>query len=249
MKILVVDDEMPILELIKYNLQKEGFSVLTAENGAKALERARNDNPDLVLLDLMLPDMSGFDICRILRNDKSTSKIPIIMATAKTDDMDVVSGLDLGADDYITKPFSPKVLMARVRSVLRRVQEGSLAAGNSKGNVEPDGTVKVHGLKIIPDKFEVSYNGKIIVFSATEFAILLHLAKHPGRVFPRQQIINDIKGETYPATERSIDVQILNIRKKLVDATGNSLFQNIIETVRGVGYRMIEEQEVADEKD
>lgn len=249
MKILVVDDETPILELIKYNLQKEGFSVLTAENGAKALERAKNDNPDLVLLDLMLPDMSGFDICHILRNDKSTSKIPIIMATAKTDDMDVVSGLDLGADDYITKPFSPKVLMARVRSVLRRVQEGSLAAGNSKGNVEPDGTVKVHGLKIIPDKFEVSYNGKIIVFSATEFAILLHLAKHPGRVFPRQQIINDIKGETYPATERSIDVQILNIRKKLVDATGNSLFQNIIETVRGVGYRMIEEQEVADEKD
>ena len=123
MKILVVDDETPILELIKYNLQKEGFSVITAENGSKALEYARLDKPDLILLDLMLPDMSGFDICRILHNDKNTSNIPIIMATARTDDEDIVSGLDLGADDYITKPFSPKVLMARVRSVLRRSHE------------------------------------------------------------------------------------------------------------------------------
>ena len=122
MTILVVDDELPIIELIQYNLKKEGFDVLTAENGAQALELARSETPDLIILDLMLPDMGGFDICRILRNDTSTARIPIIMATAKTSDSDIVSGLELGADDYITKPFSPKVLVARVKSVLRRFQ-------------------------------------------------------------------------------------------------------------------------------
>ena len=123
MTILVVDDEIPIIELIKYNLQKEGFTVLTAENGTQALNLARTEKPDLMLLDLMLPDMGGFDICRILRNDTNTAHIPIIMATAKSADTDIVSGLELGADDYITKPFSPKVLVARVKTVLRRSQE------------------------------------------------------------------------------------------------------------------------------
>lgn len=242
MRILVVDDEMPILELIKYNLQKEGFSVLMAENGAKALDCARNDRPDLIVLDLMLPDMSGFDICRILRNDSSTAGIPIIMATARTEDSDIVSGLDLGADDYITKPFSPKVLVARVRSVLRRVQEGRSAGTSASGAVSGgDGGTRIHGLCIIPEKFEASYNGRPVAFSATEFSILLHLARNPGRVFSRQQLINDIKGESYPVTERSIDVQILSIRKKLVEAAGDSSVQNMIETVRGVGYRFAEE--------
>ena len=239
MKILVVDDETPILELIKYNLQKEGFSVITAENGSKALEYARLDNPDLILLDLMLPDMSGFDICRILHNDKNTSNIPIIMATARTDDEDIVSGLDLGADDYITKPFSPKVLIARVRSVLRRTHEkDEQTEGNS---ITKYATIKIHGFSIVPNKFEVTYAGKEIPFSATEFYIFRHLAENPGRVFSRQQIINDIKGETYPATERSIDVQILNIRKKILEVTQNPLLQDIIETVRGIGYRIVEE--------
>lgn len=239
MKILVVDDESPILELIKYNLQKEGFSVITAENGSKALEYARLDKPDLILLDLMLPDMTGFDICRILHNDKRTSNIPIIMATARTDDEDIVSGLELGADDYITKPFSPKVLIARIRSVLRRTHEKDEKIENdSSQNFD---IIRIHGFCIIPNKFEVTYDGKEIPFSATEFFIFRHLAENPGRVFTRQQIINDIKGASYPATARSIDVQIVNIRKKILEVTQNSLLQNIIETVRGIGYRIVEE--------
>lgn len=238
MTILVVDDELPIIELIQYNLKKEGFTVLTAENGARALELARSENPHLIILDLMLPDMGGFDICRILRNDSSTAHIPIIMATAKTSDSDIVSGLELGADDYITKPFSPKVLVARVKSVLRRFQEQpeQITATVQKTG----GTVSIHGLQIIPHKFEVTLNGAPIIFSATEFSILLHLARHPGQVFSRIQIINDIKGSSYPVTERSIDVQILSIRKKLAESADSPAFANMIETVRGVGYRFVE---------
>ena len=239
MTILVVDDEIPIIELIKYNLQKEGFTVLTAENGTQALNLARTEKPDLILLDLMLPDMGGFDICRILRNDTDTAHIPIIMATAKSADTDIVSGLELGADDYITKPFSPKVLVARVKTVLRRSQEQQ--ARQTSPQSKEDQLISIHGLSIIPHKFETSFKGIPIVFSATEFSILHHLASHPGRVFSRIQIINDIKGSSYPVTERSIDVQILSIRKKLAEAAGNPDAANMIETVRGVGYRFVEE--------
>ena len=238
MTILVVDDELPIIELIQYNLKKEGFAVLTAENGAQALELARTEKPDLIILDLMLPDMGGFDICRILRNDSSTARIPIIMATAKTSDSDIVSGLELGADDYITKPFSPKVLVARVKSVLRRFQEHPEQVTATAPKT--DGTVSIHGLQIIPHKFEATLNGSPIIFSATEFSILHHLARHPGQVFSRIQIINDIKGSSYPVTERSIDVQILSIRKKLAESADSPVFANMIETVRGVGYRFVE---------
>ncbi|AEE15619.1 response regulator transcription factor [Treponema brennaborense] len=247
MKILVVDDEMPILELVSYNLQKEGFSVVTAENGTKALQIARSEHPDLIILDLMLPDMSGFDICRILRNDKTTAVIPIVMATAKTEDTDVVSGLELGADDYVTKPFSPKVLVARVKNILRRAQEAK-PADTAASPFDRLQTVSRHFLVIKPEKFEVTVSGKQVQFSATEFAILLHLAQNPGRVFSRQQIINAIKGDSYPVTERSIDVQILSIRKKLSEAAGNDSAQNIIETVRGVGYRMTEDTGASGDK-
>ncbi len=241
MTILVVDDELPILELIRYNLQKEGFTVLTAEKGVQALEIARAAEPDLILLDLMLPDMGGFDICRILRNDETTVHIPIIMITAKSADTDIVSGLELGADDYITKPFSPKVLVARVRSVLRRTREQQEQADFAPK--QADDKIAIHGLVIVPHKFEVTLNGALIMFSVTEFSILYHLACQPGRVFSRQQIINDIKGTSYPVTERSIDVQILSIRKKLAEAAGNPSAANMIETVRGVGYRFAEDLE------
>lgn len=241
MTILVVDDELPILELIRYNLQKEGFTVLTAEKGVQALEIARAAEPDLILLDLMLPDMGGFDICRILRNDETTVHIPIIIITAKSADTDIVSGLELGADDYITKPFSPKVLVARVRSVLRRTREQQEQADFAPK--QADDKIAIHGLVIVPHKFEVTLNGALIMFSVTEFSILYHLACQPGRVFSRQQIINDIKGTSYPVTERSIDVQILSIRKKLAEAAGNPSAANMIETVRGVGYRFAEELE------
>ncbi|MBE6350854.1 MAG: response regulator transcription factor, partial [Spirochaetaceae bacterium] len=237
MEILVVDDELPILELIKYNLKKEGFSVTVAENGVDALTYARLNKPDLIVLDVMLPDMSGMDICRILRNDKETHAIPIIMATAKTEDADIISGLELGADDYVAKPFSPRVLIARIRSVLRRFQDLQIAQKENLPEIEEKPIISIHGIIINSDKFEITKNGKQVVLSATEFSILQHLAKNPGKVFSRQQIINDIKGSSYPATERSIDVQILSIRKKLAEVDGSDLNNSIIETVRGVGYR------------
>ena len=164
MKILIVDDEEPIRELIKYNVEKQKYETFTAENGQQALELCRNKNPDLVILDLILPDMSGLDICRIIRNDSSIKNIPIIMVTAKTEDSDIVTGLELGADDYVTKPFSPKVLLARIQSVLRR--KGEAFRSNS------DEDIKIRSLVISPLKHKVTQNGKEVELSATEFSIL-----------------------------------------------------------------------------
>ena len=231
MTILAVDDEIPILELLKYNLQKEGFNVILADCGTKAITLATVKLPDLILLDLMLPDMSGIEVCKELKKQETTATIPIIMVTAKTEDTDIVTGLETGADDYITKPFSPKVLVARIKNILKRV--------SPQGNQNNLPITEIHGLWMNPNKFEVTYNNKPIIFSATEFAILQHLARNSGIVFSRIQIINAIKGESYPVTERSIDVQILSIRKKLVEV-GNAETGNLIETVRGVGYRFKE---------
>ncbi len=238
-KILIVDDEVSILELLSYNIKKDGFNSITAENGSQALSLARREHPDLILLDLMLPDMSGLDVCRILRHDEQTEQIPVIMVTARTDETDIVKGLELGADDYITKPFSPKVALARIHSVLRR-------SGSVKNNTEKPGTINnntsdiitINGLMIDTARFKTQINGHPITLSATEFAILLYLAQNPGRVFTRHQIINAIKGDSYPVTDRSIDVQILSIRKKLGETDPE---KSIIETIRGVGYRMCEE--------
>ena len=231
MKILIVDDEEPIREIIKYNVEKQKYETFTAENGQQALELCRNKNPDLVILDLMLPDMSGLDICRIIRNDSSIKNIPIIMVTAKTEDSDIVTGLELGADDYVTKPFSPKVLLARIQSVLRR--KGEAFRSNS------DEDIKIRSLVISSLKHKVTQNGKEVELSATEFSILEFLARHKGQVFSRQQIINAVKGSSYPVTDRSIDVQILGIRKKIGDSPESS--NPFIETLRGVGYRICEE--------
>lgn len=234
--ILIVDDELPIRELLKYNLEKEGFTIYQAETGTQALEIARKKMPDLIILDLMLPDMSGLDICRIIKNDKPIAHIPIIMLTAKTEDSDIVGGLELGADDYITKPFSPKVLVARIQAVLRReeIKSDSKKLLPDDEKKQKSSIIKLQKLSINPEKFEVHVNDKLINFSATEFAILTLLASHPGHVFSRQKIINSIKGESYPVTERSIDVQILSIRKKLGKKA------KILETVRGVGYKINE---------
>lgn len=223
-KILAIDDEQPILELLRYNLEKDGFRVMTAGSGEDAMRIAKNEVPDLILLDLMLPGMSGLDVCRRLKENHSTADIPIIMVTAKTEDSDIVLGLELGADDYVTKPFSPKVVLARVRTVLRR---------RNRKPVEPEGEkVEHHGVSIDPIRHEVTSNGEPLVLSVTEFQILEYLARNPGRVFSRTQIISAVKGSSYPVTERSIDVQILSIRKKL------GARADIIETVRGIGYRM-----------
>ncbi|HSW61354.1 MAG TPA: response regulator transcription factor [bacterium] len=221
-RILLVDDEEDILNLVKYNLEREGFKVETVTSGEAAVRAARENVPDLILLDLMLPGMDGFDVCRILKNDKNVMKTPIVMLTAKGEDSDIVAGLELGADDYITKPFSPRVLIARVKAVLRR--DSKVKEGKSP-------LIKVDDMEIDTVRHRVAIGDESIDLTATEFDILVYLARRPGWVFTRSQIINGVKGDDYPVTDRSVDVQILNLRKKLGDAGAN------IETVRGVGYR------------
>ncbi len=226
-RILAVDDEPAILELERYNLEKEGFTVLTAKDGEEALRLAAAEQPELILLDLMLPRLSGLDVCRKLRENPLTSGIPVIMVTARTEDSDVVLGLELGAEDYVTKPFSPRVLVARVRTILRRK--------NRKAPVPEGKSTAIHGITIDPERHEIFSEGIPLLLSVTEFQILEYLAQNPGRVFSRNQIINAVKGGSYPVTERSIDVQILSIRKKLADKA------ELIETIRGIGYRMRDE--------
>jgi two-component system, OmpR family, alkaline phosphatase synthesis response regulator PhoP len=243
MDILVVDDEAPIRELIGYNIRKEGWHVLEAADGTQAVALALAHFPSLIVLDLMLSDMSGLDVCRILKSDARTARIPIVMVTARTEDADIVSGLELGADDYVIKPFSPRVLIARIRSVLRRaaaVTVNTLTEGNTNsGDAEDD--IKIHTLSISVKRHEIRVLNELVEFSATEFAILLFLARHVGQVFSRQQIINAVKGDSYPVTDRSIDVQILGIRRKIGDSAESKT--PIIETLRGVGYRMTDPAE------
>ncbi len=222
-KILVIEDEHDIRELISYNLESEGYDIIKAATGTEGVELARKKLPDLVLLDIMLPDIDGLEVCRKLKRDDSTKDIPIIMLTAKSEDSDVISGLELGAEDYITKPFSPRVLVARLRAVLRR---------NTDSHDSDTALIQVHEILIDIKKHEVTSSGQVINLSATEFAILSHLASNPGWVFSRNQIIDAVRGQNYPVTERSVDVQILGIRKKL-GSQGR-----YIETVRGVGYRL-----------
>lgn len=224
-RVLVIDDEEDILELVRYNLAKEGYRVQCVTSGEEALLRAREANPDVILLDLMLPGRDGLDVCRDLRASSSGASAAIIMLTAKGEDADVVTGLELGADDYITKPFSPRVLLARIRAVLRRKQQVA---------VDDSAVVKVRELTIDPARHEVLVKGNLVVLTATEFRILHFLSRRPGWVFSRDQIISAVKGDDYPVTDRSVDVQIAGLRKKLGRAG------NLIETVRGVGYRFKE---------
>lgn len=223
--ILVVDDEEDILDLIKYNLKQESYRVTCTTTGEQALSEARAIQPDLMLLDLMLPGLDGFEVCKILKNNPETSQIPIIMLTAKGEESDIVTGLELGAEDYITKPFSPKILIARIRAVLRRKR---------KPNNEESTSISIHNLVMHTNRFEVLVDGNPIDLTATEFHILHFLARHPGWVFTRSQIIDSVKGTDYPVTERSVDVQIVGLRKKL-RAAGQ-----YIETIRGIGYRFKE---------
>jgi two-component system phosphate regulon response regulator PhoB len=220
--ILVVEDDEDILELVRYNLSREGYQVTTAMAGEEALKNARSKQFDLVLLDLLLPGLDGLEICRILKSDSKTAHLPIIMVTAKGEEADIVSGLELGADDYVTKPFSPRVLVARVRAVLRRRSEPA------KDQTAP---IKMDDLVIHPGRREVLIKGKPVDLTYSEFQMLYHLVNKPGWVFTRYQIVNAVHGEDYPVTDRSVDVQIVGLRRKL----GN--FGKYIETVRGVGYR------------
>ena len=224
-RILVVDDEEDILELVSYNLKREGYQVLCSKSGEETLNIARKELPDLIVLDLMLPGMDGLEVAKALKNSPQTKQIPIVMLTAKGEEPDIVTGLELGADDYITKPFSPRILVARVRAVLRRRPKV----------VEEDASVlRIHDLVIHPGRHEVLLDGAPVQLTYTEFDILKYLAKRPGWVFTRSQIVDAVKGDDYPVTDRSVDVQIVGLRKKLGPAG------KYIETVRGVGYRFKE---------
>ncbi|MCM1224383.1 MAG: response regulator transcription factor [Lachnospiraceae bacterium] len=236
MKILIVDDEETIRCLVRYNLEKAGFSCVECATSMNALEKIRAEKFDLVLLDLMLPDMSGLDFCRIAKRDASISAVPIIMLTAKSAESDIVEGLGLGADDYITKPFSPRVLIARVNSVLRKTVK-ILNRTNSNFANAKDKAIEIGELKIIPSCREVFVSKNKIDLTATEFSLLELLAQNAGRVFSRSQIISALRGGQYIITDRAVDVQIRSLRKKLGDDFRKSQF---IETLRGVGYRLKE---------
>lgn len=224
--ILVVEDEEDILALIHFNLIKGGYNAECASDGEEALTLIAAKRPDLILLDLMLPGIDGLEICRRLRSVDSATEIPIIMLTACGEEEDVVRGLELGADDYITKPFSIKVLLARVQAVLRH---------RSTLQPETEDEELIRGdLRIHPGRNLVQVDGKTVELTFTEFKVLEALARKPGWVFTRYQIVNSVRGEDYAVTDRAVDVQIAGLRKKL-ESCGH-----YIETVRGVGYRFQE---------
>lgn len=220
--VLVVEDDKNISDLVALHLQREGFEVTVAAEGDTALKTAVANPPGLIVLDLMLPGMDGLEICRRLKQNSKTREIPIVMLTAKDEETDIVTGLELGADDYITKPFSPKVVIARIKAVLRRKAEPILSEEDS---------LTFEGLEIHPQKHIVVVDGATIDLTKSEFRILHHLARHPGWVFTRYQLVDAVHGEQYSVSDRSIDVQVVGLRKKLMDRG------SYIETVRGVGYR------------
>jgi two-component system phosphate regulon response regulator PhoB len=219
--VLVIDDERDLIELVRYNLDKEGFDVVAASDGTSGLEIATKHKPNLVVLDLMMPGMDGLEVCRRMRSDERTRRIPVIMLTAKAAEADRIVGLEMGADDYVTKPFSPRELIARVKAVLRR----------SGDQQEPVEMIRSGELAIDSKRHEVMYGGKPIALTATEFRILQFLAGRPGRVVSREEIIDAALGREAAIFDRTIDVHITAIRKKL----GHGGLQ--IETVRGFGYK------------
>ncbi len=224
-KILIVDDEEDILELVAYNLDREGYQTVKALSGEAALKMTQAEMPDLIVLDLMLPGIDGLEVMRTLKDKQAFKHIPTVMLTAKGEEADIVAGLELGADDYITKPFSPRVLLARVRAVLRR---------KSDHMDQSAATLQIHDLEIDQGRRQVLVQGNPVDLTYTEFQVLSFLAARPGWVFTRTQIVDAVRGDSYPVTDRSVDVQIVGLRKKLGPCG------SYIETVRGVGYRFRE---------
>lgn len=224
-EIFIVEDEEDILELLRFHLTRDGFDVFSAGDGEEAIRAIIKRPPALVLLDLMLPGLDGLEVCRAIKKESKTAHIPIIMTTAKGEEADIVAGLELGADDYVTKPFSIKVLIARVRAVIRRRQEPLTGK---------DAVISRHGIMINPGRHEVLVEGKSVELTFSELRILHFLASRPGWVMTRDQIVDAVRGEDYSVTDRAVDVQIVGLRKKLGPRA------DCIETVRGVGYRFRE---------
>ena len=227
-KILIVEDERDIVDLLRYNLKQENFNVDVVRNGADVLPRAVDYTPDLILLDLMLPEVDGLIVCRLLKNDPRTKKIPIVMLTAKTDEQDRVTGLELGADDYITKPFSPREVVLRINAVLRR-----LNAGNDD---EDENQIETHGVVIDLNRHQVLTDDGAIDLTATEFKLITLFAKSPGRVFNRDILMDVIWEQEYYGIDRTVDTHVSRLRRKL------GKLGKHIETVYGVGYRLKEEK-------
>jgi DNA-binding response OmpR family regulator len=221
--VFVIEDEPDILEVIEYNLKREGYQVESSRNGMEGLRLVQKSGPDLLILDLMLPGMDGIEVCRQMKSDHVTRQIPVLIVSAKGEESDVVLGLGVGADDYLTKPFSPRELIARVRAVLRR--------GPLRDIVPAQERVAVEGLQVDAGRHEVIVDGEKVPFTATEFRLLHYIASHPGRVFTRDQLLSSVIGDDVVVIDRNIDVHIRSVRKKLGD------HRELIETIRGVGYR------------
>ncbi|MEW6171898.1 MAG: response regulator transcription factor [Bacillota bacterium] len=229
--ILVADDEEPIRELLRFNLENEGFRTLFAADGETAMKLVQQRRPDLILLDLMLPKLDGFEVCRRIKSDPQTAQIPVVILTARDTETDKVLGLELGADDYVTKPFSPRELMARVKTKLRR--RGVLPAIFQEAEKE----ILRGLLAIYPERFRVFLRNREIKLSVKEFALLLHLAMRPGRVFTRGELLSAIWGYELTGETRTVDVHIRYLRRKLEADPEDPQF---IETIRGMGYRFKE---------
>ena len=230
--VLIVEDEEDIRELVSYHLLKEGYQVSSVASGEEAIKVADQQTPDLILLDVMLPGIDGMTVCQRLRAAPKTADVAIMMLTAKSEEADIIRGLNLGATDYVTKPFSPRVLLARVRAVLRR--QSAAAPEQESDPDDSDEVIEIHDMVIHPGRHEVRIKNNPVTLSSTEFRVLYFLAGRPGWVFSRQQILDGVHGDNYAITDRAVDVQIVGLRKKLGDSG------KFIETVRGVGYRFKE---------
>jgi DNA-binding response OmpR family regulator len=228
-RILVVEDEGDLREVLAYNLTREGYRVSTASGGARALDLVRRERPDLVVLDLMLPDLDGLEICRRIRREAEVAATPILILTAKSEESDVILGLGVGADDYVTKPFRVRELVARVKAVLRRASGGPAEIGERP--------LRFGKIEIDPAKHDVKLDQERVHFTATEFRLLYFLASRPGRVFERDVLLRRVLGDDSMRVERNIDVHVRSIRKKLGD------HRELLETVRGVGYRFRDPRE------
>jgi two-component system alkaline phosphatase synthesis response regulator PhoP len=222
-KILVVEDEPDILQLVKHYLEKEGFIALTAKNGSEALKNVKEDNPDLVVLDLMLPEINGLEVCKRLRSTPATARLPIIMLTAKAEESDTIVGLELGADDYVTKPFSPNALIARVKALLRRIERAAST------DVE---LYRYGALTMNLARHEVQLGSHDVPLTAKEFGLLEHLLRHPGRVLTRDVLLNAVWGYDYYGTTRTVDVHIRRLKQKL------PFLETAIVSVKSLGYKL-----------
>jgi len=222
-KILIVEDEQDILQLVKLYFEKEGFRTVTATTGAEGLKSAKQDNPDLIILDLMLPEMDGLEVCKRLRSAPETAMLPIIMLTAKAEESDTVIGLELGADDYVTKPFSPKALVARVKALFRRLD---------RSQQEQPSLYRYGSLSMDLSRHEVSIQGKDVSLTAKEFGLLEHLLRNPGRVLTREVLLNHVWGYDYFGTTRTVDVHIRRLKQKL------PLLDDAIVSVKSLGYKL-----------